>query len=260
VTAAVAARLCPEDRQLERQYALVRGFLELRQYRVTGQPANAAEATVEESTAVKPPSRIRVLIVDDHPIVRVGIAAIIEATRDMTVVAQAGSGEEAVDLYAKHLPDITLMDLRLPRMTGVETIRTVMARHRNARFVVLTTYEGDEDIHQALEAGARSYLIKGMPHDALVNAIRRVHAGGRFLPPPITRTLSNRLPESSLSSREREVLSLIVHGKSNKEIAAELGIAESTVKCHVSVILMRLNANDRTQAVVTALQRGLIHL
>jgi DNA-binding NarL/FixJ family response regulator len=179
--------------------------LELRQYRVTGQPANAAEATVEESTAVKPPSRIRVLIVDDHPIVRVGIAAIIEATRDMTVVAQAGSGEEAVDLYAKHLPDITLMDLRLPRMTGVETIRTVMARHRNARFVVLTTYEGDEDIHQALEAGARSYLIKGMPHDALVNAIRRVHAGGRFLPPPITRTLSNRLPESSLSSREREV-------------------------------------------------------
>jgi DNA-binding NarL/FixJ family response regulator len=227
---------------------------------VTGQPANAAEATVEESTAVKPPSRIRVLIVDDHPIVRVGIAAIIEATRDMTVVAQAGSGEEAVDLYAKHLPDITLMDLRLPRMTGVETIRTVMARHRNARFVVLTTYEGDEDIHQALEAGARSYLIKGMPHDALVNAIRRVHAGGRFLPPPITRTLSNRLPESSLSSREREVLSLIVHGKSNKEIAAELGIAESTVKCHVSVILMRLNANDRTQAVVTALQRGLIHL
>ena len=260
MTAAVAARLCPEDRQLERQYALVRGFLELRQYRVTGQPANAAEATVEESTAVKPPSRIRVLIVDDHPIVRVGIAAIIEATRDMTVVAQAGSGEEAVDLYAKHLPDITLMDLRLPRMTGVETIRTVMARHRNARFVVLTTYEGDEDIHQALEAGARSYLIKGMPHDALVNAIRRVHAGGRFLPPTITRTLSNRLPESSLSSREREVLSLIVHGKSNKEIAAELGIAESTVKCHVSVILMRFNANDRTQAVVTALQRGLIHL
>jgi len=172
---------------------------------------------VEESTAVKPPSRIRVLIVDDHPIVRVGIAAIIEATRDMTVVAQAGSGEEAVDLYAKHLPDITLMDLRLPRMTGVETIRTVMARHRNARFVVLTTYEGDEDIHQALEAGARSYLIKGMPHDALVNAIRRVHAGGRFLPPPITRTLSNRLPESSLSSREREVLSLIVHGKSTRK-------------------------------------------
>jgi DNA-binding NarL/FixJ family response regulator len=222
--------------------------------------ANAAEGTMEEWTAPKEVSRIRVLIVDDHPIVRVGIAAIIEATPDMTVVAQAGSGEEAVELYGKHLPDITLMDLRLPGMTGVETIRTVMARHRNARFVVLTTYEGDEDIHQALEAGARSYIVKGMPHEALVNAIRRVHAGGRFLPPPVTRTLSSRLPESSLSTREREVLSLIVRGKSNKEIAAELGIAESTVKCHVSVILMRLDANDRTQAVVTALQRGLIHL
>jgi DNA-binding NarL/FixJ family response regulator len=142
----------------------------------------------------------------------------------------------------------------------VEAIRAIMAHQPTARVVVLTTYEGDEDIHQALEAGARSYIIKGMPHEALVNAIRRVHAGGRFLPTPVTRTLSSRLPESSLSSREREVLALIVHGQSNKEIAANLGIAESTVKCHVSVILMRLNANDRTQAVVTALQRGLIHL
>lgn len=215
---------------------------------------------MEDRAIAKDAKRIRVLIVDDHPIVRVGIAAIIEAVPDMAVVAQAGSGEEAIELYAKHLPDVTLMDLRLPGMTGVETIRTLMARHSNARFVVLTTYEGDEDIHQALEAGARSYIIKGMPHDALVSAIRRVHAGGRFLPPPITRTLSARMPESSLSSREREVLSLIVQGNSNKEIAAALGIAESTVKCHVGVILMRLNANDRTQAVVTALQRGLIHL
>jgi DNA-binding NarL/FixJ family response regulator len=215
---------------------------------------------VMERPSAKAPARIRVLIVDDHPIVRVGIAAIIEATPDMTTVAQTGTGEEAVELFEKHLPDITLMDLRLPGITGVEAIRRIMSRHRNARFVVLTTYEGDEDIHQALEAGARSYIIKGMPHDALVNALRRVHAGGRFLPPPVTRTLSSRLPESQLSSREREVLSLIVHGKSNKEIASDLGIAESTVKCHVSVILMRLNANDRTQAVVTALQRGLIHL
>lgn len=132
--------------------------------------------------------------------------------------------------------------------------------HRDARFELLTKYEGDEVIHQALEAGARSYIIKGMPLEALVNAIRRIHAGGRFLPPPVTRTLSNRLPESSLSAREREVLSLIVRGKSNKEITTEIGIAELTVKCHVSVILMRLDANDRMQAVVTALQRGLIHL
>ena len=205
-------------------------------------------------------TKIKVLIVDDHPIMRVGIAAIVEATPDMTTVAQAGSGEEAIELFEKFLPDITLMDLRLPGMSGVEAIRTLIARHSAAKCVVLTTYEGDEDIHQALQAGARSYIIKGMPHDALVNAIRRVHSGGRFLPQPVTRALSSRIPNSNLSSREREVLDRIVRGKSNKEIASDLGITEATVKCHVSVILMRLNVSDRTQAVVTALQRGLIHL
>ncbi|HTW78276.1 MAG TPA: response regulator transcription factor [Terracidiphilus sp.] len=215
---------------------------------------------MEEFEEMKEQARIKVLIVDDHPIMRVGIAAIVEATPDMTAVAQAGSGEEAVELFEKHLPDITLMDLRLPGMSGVEAIRTIMARHPHAKFVVLTTYEGDEDIHQALQAGARSYIIKGMPHDALVNALRRVQAGGRFLPQPVSRALNSRIPNSDLSSREREVLDLIVRGKSNKEIAYDLGITESTVKCHVSVILMRLNVSDRTQAVVTALQRGLIHL
>lgn len=215
---------------------------------------------MDELEEMKEQTKIKVLIVDDHPIMRVGIAAIIEATPDMTAVAQAGSGEEAVELFEKHLPDITLMDLRLPGMSGVDAIRATMARHPNAKFVVLTTYEGDEDIHQALEAGARSYIIKGMPHDALVSALRRVHAGGRFLPQPVSRALNSRIPNSDLSGREREVLDLIVRGKSNKEIAAALGITESTVKCHVSVILMRLNVSDRTQAVVTALQRGLIHL
>jgi DNA-binding NarL/FixJ family response regulator len=209
---------------------------------------------------MKEASRIRVLVVDDHPIMRFGIATIIDATPDMTTVAQAGSGEEAVELYEQHLPDITLMDLRLPGMSGVDAIRTIMARHRNAKFVVLTTYEGDEDIHQALEAGARSYIIKGMPHNALVSALRRVHAGGRFLPPPVSRALSSRTPNSDLSSREREVLKLIVNGRSNREIASDLGITESTVKCHVGVILLRLNVSDRTQAAVAALQRGLVHL
>jgi DNA-binding NarL/FixJ family response regulator len=204
--------------------------------------------------------RIRVLVIDDHPIMRVGIAAIIQATRDMTAIAQAGSAEEALPLYEKHLPDITLIDLRLPGMSGVDYIRAVIARHPEAKFVVLTTYEGDEDIHQALEAGARSYIIKGMPHDALVNALRRVHAGGRFLPPPVTRALASRMPDSELSAREREVLLLMVGGRSNREIAVTLGITEATVKCHVSVILMRLNVNDRTQAVVSALQRGIVHL
>jgi DNA-binding NarL/FixJ family response regulator len=205
-------------------------------------------------------TKIRILVVDDHPIMRVGISAIIQATPDMTAVAQAGTGEEAIRLFEQHLPDVTLMDLRLPDISGVDVIRAVRARHHDAKFVVLTTYEGDEDIHRALEAGARSYIIKGMPHDALVNALRRVRAGGRFLPPPVTRALASRLPDGELSTREREVLNLMVGGKSNKEIATELGITESTVKCHVSVILMRLNVSDRTQAVVTALQRGLAHL
>lgn len=215
---------------------------------------------MDEQKEPREPGKIGVLVVDDHPITRFGIAAIIQATPDMTVVAQAGSGEEAVELYEKHLPDIVLMDLRLPGMSGVEAIRTVVARHRQARFVVLTTYEGDEDIHQALQAGARSYIVKGMPHEALVNALRRVHAGGRFLPPPVSRALLSRIPNSDLSAREREVLSLIVRGRSNREIASDLGITEATVKCHVSVILMRLNVSDRTQAVVTALRRGLAHL
>lgn len=206
------------------------------------------------------PARIKVLVVDDHPIVRVGIAAIINAKPDMVTVAQAGTAEEAIQLFEQHLPDITLMDLRLPRMSGVEAIRIIRMRHPKACFVVLTTYEGDEDIYQAIEAGARAYVIKGMPHEALTNALRRVHSGGRFLPPPVSRALASRTPDSDLSSREREVLSLLARGRTNKEIASELGISVATVKCHVSVILMRLQATDRTQAVITALQRGLVHL
>ena len=219
-----------------------------------------SSGAMTEATMSHDAPRIRILVVDDHPIMRIGIAAIIQATPDMTTVAQAGSGEEAIELYEQYLPDITLVDLRLPGISGVEVIRTLMARYPAAKFVVLTTYEGDEDIHQALEAGARSYIIKGMPHSALVSALRRVHAGGRFLPTPVTRALNSRMPDSDLSAREREVLNLIVRGKRNKEIATELGITESTEKCHVSVILMRLNVSDRTPAVVTALQRGLIHL
>ena len=203
--------------------------------------------------------KINVLVVDDHPLMRVGIAAIIDARPGMTTVAQAGSGEEAVELYVRHLPDITLMDLRLPRMSGVHTIRSIRRTHPQARFVVLTTYEGDEDIHQALEAGAQGYIIKGMPYDTLIDALERVHAGGRFLPSPVKRALASRTPDSDLSQRERQVLELLATGNSNKKISELLGITEATVKCHVSTILMRLNAVDRTQAVVSALQRGLVH-
>lgn len=204
--------------------------------------------------------KIAVLVVDDHPIMRLGVAAIINAQRDMRVCAQAGSGEEAVKLFKKHRPDITLMDLRLPAMSGLEALRAIRHDDPQARCIVLTTYEGDEDIHQALAAGAMGYIIKGMSHDTLVDALRRVQAGIRFLPPPIARSLADRTPNSDLSPREREVLSLMVHGQSNKEIATTLGITEATVKCHVSVILARLEVSDRTQAVVAALQRGLEHL
>jgi DNA-binding NarL/FixJ family response regulator len=191
---------------------------------------------------------------------RVGVASIVNARSDMTVVAQAGTGEEAVTLFFKHKPDVTLMDLRLPGMSGVDSIRSIRETHPRARFVVLTTYEGDADIHRALEAGAQGYVIKGMPYQTLVEALQRVHTGGRFLPPPVARALASRMPDSELSAREQEVLSLLASGKSNKDIASTLGISESTVKCHVSAILLRLNVSDRTEAVVTALHRGLIHL
>jgi DNA-binding NarL/FixJ family response regulator len=204
--------------------------------------------------------KIKVMVVDDHPLMRVGVACIVNARGDMTVVAQTGTGEEAIALFAKHKPDVTLMDLRLPGMSGVNAIRAIRARHPQARFVVLTTYEGDADIHRALEAGASGYLIKGMPYQALVDALQRVHKGGRCLPPPVARTLASRLPDSDLSTREQEVLRLLAGGNSNKDIASQLGITEATVKCHVSAILLRLNVSDRTEAVVTALQRGLVHL
>ena len=204
--------------------------------------------------------KIRILVVDDHPLMRVGIAAIIDGAPRMTTVAQAGSGEEAIELYRQHQPDITLMDLRLPQMSGVEAIRSIRSVYPQARFVVLTTYEGDEDIHQALEAGAQGYMIKGMPYGSLIEALERVYAGGRFLPSPVKRALESRTPDSDLSHREREVLELLATGNSNKKIGQRLGITEATVKCHVSTILMRLNAADRTQAVISALQRGLVHL
>jgi len=201
-----------------------------------------------------------ILVVDDHPILRLGVAAIINAQHDMKVCAQAGSGEEAVEMFKKHHPDITLMDLRLPGMSGLEALRVIRRIDPHARSIVLTTYEGDEDIHQALAAGALGYIIKGMSHETLVDALRKVRSGLRFLPPPIVRSLADRTPNSDLSPREREVLSLMAHGKSNKEIASDLGITEATVKCHVSVILLRLGVTDRTQAVIAALQRGLEHL
>ena len=163
-------------------------------------------------------------------------------------------------MHAQHKPDVTLVDLRLPGMSGVETIRKIRSATPVARIIVLTTYEGDEDIHQALQAGASAYVIKGMPHEVLMDAVERVHTGRRFLPPGVRRVLESRMPKAELTSKEREVLIRIAEGKSNREIAQELGLAEVTIKCRVSVILVRLDVKDRTQAVVIALQRGLLHL
>lgn len=203
---------------------------------------------------------IRVILVDDHPVVRFGLAAIIGLQPDMTVVGEAGSGEEACAVCMRQVADIMLMDLRLPGMSGVEAIRAIRKPQPKLRFIVLTTYDGDEDIHRALEAGAQAYLLKGMSHNDLVNAIRKVHAGLKFIPASVSKSLAERPPHSELSAREMEVLELIVKGFSNREIGEALGISEATVKWHINIILSRLNVSDRTQATVAALQRGIVHL
>lgn len=206
------------------------------------------------------PAKIRVIIVDDHPVVRFGLAAIIGLQPDMMVVAEAGSGEEACSECASKQADVVLMDLRLPGLSGVEAIQAIRKVHPEIRFIVLTTYDGDEDIHRALEAGAQAYLLKAMSHVELVNAIRKVHSGFKFIPATVSKRLSERPPHSELSARELEVLKLIVSGLSNKEIGESLGISEATVKWHLNIIFSRLNVSDRTQATVVALQRGIVHL
>jgi len=206
------------------------------------------------------PPVIRVILVDDHPVVRFGLAAIINLQSDMDVVGEAASGEEASLLCARRPADVVLMDLRLPGIGGAEAIRRLHADHPTLRFIVLTTYDGDEDIRKALEAGAQAYLLKGMSHEDVTGAIRKVYAGLRFIPEPVSRKLADRPPHSELSPREIEVLELIAKGLSNREIGSVLGITEATVKWHVNIILSRLGVADRTEAMVEALQRGILHL
>ena len=203
---------------------------------------------------------IRVMIADDHPIVCLGLATMIDSQPDMTVVAQASNGREAVEMFTQHTPDVTLIDLRMPEMSGVDAIKAIRTRHPGAVFIVLTTYQGDEDIHKAMAAGAQGYMLKGMPHDDLLEAIRRVKGGSQYLPPSVRSSLANRLPSSELSPRELQILELIVKGLSNKQIADRLGITEGTVKWHVNAILGRMNVSDRTQAAVAALNRGIVQL
>ncbi|MGD0479700.1 MAG: response regulator transcription factor [Terracidiphilus sp.] len=203
---------------------------------------------------------IRLLIADDHPVVRLGLVTMINAQPDMRVEVEAAGGAAAVKAFDPERIDIGLVDLRMPEMNGVEVIAAIRRNHPKARLIVLTTYDSDEDIHRALEAGAMGYIIKAMPYQVLIEAIRRVSAGKRYIPDSVSRQLADRLPDSELTPREHEVLTLIVKGKSNREIATDLGITEGTVKCHVNVILGRLGVSARTQAAVAALQRGIVHL
>ena len=203
---------------------------------------------------------IRVLVVEDHNVVRQGLVALLNVVDGLTVVGEAADGLEAIDQFRKHQPDITLMDLRLPRLSGVEAIQRIRLEAPQARVIVLTTYDGDEDIYRALKAGARAYLLKGMTGEELVTTIRAVHAGKSHIPAAIAEKLAARMGTEDLTPREFDVLEQIVRGKSNKEIASELNVSEATVKTHINSLLGKLNVTDRTQAATAALQRGIVPL
>lgn len=203
---------------------------------------------------------IRVMIVDDHPVVREGIARIISTDKRMELVGEAGSAQEAMQLYRKARPDITLMDMRMPDMNGAQAIESIRNEFTNARVIILSSFDHEEDIYQAIQAGARGYLLKDSPRNELISAILRVHGGERCIPAKIATRLAERVSGNDLTSREFEVLKLITQGKSNKEIGDQLGISEGTVKSHVNNLLSKLNVTDRTQAVSVALKRGLVHL
>lgn len=200
------------------------------------------------------------MVIDDQAVVRQGFVALINTVPDMEVIAEGINGQQAIDLYKEHTPDVTLIDLRMPVVGGVEAITTIRENFPDARLIVLTTYDGDEDIYRSLQAGARGYLLKDVFFEELETAIRAVHAGSRHIPAAIAMRLAERMASSDLTSREMEVLELIVRGQSNKEIGASLTISEATVKSHINNILSKLGVSDRTQAVTTALQRGLVHL
>ncbi|MDB5292443.1 MAG: response regulator receiver [Phycisphaerales bacterium] len=203
---------------------------------------------------------IRVLCADDHPLVRKGIASIIGNETDMRLVAEAGNGREAVAQFRIHKPDVTLMDLRMPEVDGISAARTIRAEAPDARIIALTSFDGDQEIYRALEAGVRGYILKEMVHTEVVRAIRLVHLGKRLMPAEVAERLGQYFPQVALTPREVEVIGLVAQGLANKEIAAKLGTAGGTIKMHVQNILEKLGASDRTHAVTIALQRGIIRL
>jgi DNA-binding NarL/FixJ family response regulator len=205
-------------------------------------------------------SPIRVLCIDDHALVREGIAALINRQADMQVIAEATSGGDAIKLFRIHHPDVSLVDLRLPDVSGIEVIARILSEKPDARTLVLSSSEGDVDIHRALSAGARGYVLKGMPREALLEAIRTVHRGGKAIPAEVAAAVAMHLTDEPLTPREIEVLTVVATGARNMEIAVIMSISEDTVKMHIKSIISKLGADDRTGAVTTALKRGIIHL
>ena len=201
---------------------------------------------------------IRLMLVEDHAVVRQGLSALLGAEDDLEVVGAVGDGLAAIEMYARLKPDVVLMDLQMPKMGGVETIKRIREAHAAARVIVLTTFDGDEDIYRALQAGARAYLLKGMPVEELVTTIHAVHKGKLHIPGPVAEKLAERVSGQELTARELNVLERIVAGRANKEISADLFISEATVKTHINSLLGKLGVADRTHAATVAIQRGLV--
>ncbi|GBO52995.1 two-component response regulator [Pseudanabaena sp. lw0831] len=201
---------------------------------------------------------IRIMVVDDHPIVRSGLVLMIKYTPNMEIVAEANNGLEAIELFRQQRPDVTLMDLRMPEMSGADAIAAIHQEFTEAKIIVLTTYDGDEDIYKGLKAGAKGYIFKNAPVDEIIKAIKTVYEGKKYIPPEVGEKLSERLNRPQLSNRELDVLKLVAKGLNNQQIASELYISESTVKYHINSVLSKLSVSDRTQATLVAIKRGIV--
>ena len=219
-----------------------------------------SEFTAPSMDQPNPGPTIRILIVDDHPPMRMGLASLIKSQPGMDVIAEASDGEEAIEVYDDVLPDVVLMDLRMPGMGGVEAILAIRKKHPEARIIVLSTYDLDEDIHRAIQSGALSYLLKDMPSEEIASAIHAVYAGDALLPRQVADRLNLRSQREQLTERERDVLESLIKGRSNKEIASGLFVSEETVKSHLKMLFAKLRVHDRTGAAVEAIRHGIVHL